>query len=191
MTQVVKDVVTWLKQWFYTEDEIDTKLGNKANKNLTDANMNVVTDSSGDITTEAKYSHPATHSTTIITESSALSYIGTSADATQHTINTTLNTVIGDLQSIKALEIVSTLPTASASTMGKLYIVSENSKVNVYYTKENSGAYSWQKMDADILDELSISWNDVTNKPTILGDTISLVDKGQTNEGCIIFNTVN
>ncbi len=59
MTTVMKDIVTWLKQWYYTEDEIDTKLGNKANKNLGTANYNVVTDSSGDITVEAKPTIPS------------------------------------------------------------------------------------------------------------------------------------
>lgn len=23
MTQITKDIVTWLQQWFYTEDEVD------------------------------------------------------------------------------------------------------------------------------------------------------------------------
>ena len=64
MTTVIKDMVTWLKQWFYDEDEIDTKLSNKANKNLGTANYNVVTDSSGDITVEAKPTIPSASSTT-------------------------------------------------------------------------------------------------------------------------------
>ena len=29
MTKVIKDLVTWLKQWFYTESEVDTLLGGK------------------------------------------------------------------------------------------------------------------------------------------------------------------
>lgn len=33
MTQVIKDIVTWLKQWFYTEAEIDNLLASKANDN--------------------------------------------------------------------------------------------------------------------------------------------------------------
>lgn len=31
MTQVMKDVVTWLKQWFYTEAEVDSALATKVN----------------------------------------------------------------------------------------------------------------------------------------------------------------
>lgn len=29
MTQIIKDLVTWLKQWFYTESEVDTLLSSK------------------------------------------------------------------------------------------------------------------------------------------------------------------
>lgn len=112
-----------------------------------------------------KYVHPSTHSSDIITESSALSNIGTSANATQHTINTAINTKIGDLSSIKAIEVVSTLPTASSSTMNRLYIVSEDNKINVYYTEQNGSSYAWHKMDTDILDELSIDWSDIQNNP--------------------------
>lgn len=321
MATVIKDMVTWLKQWFYTEDEVDTitgglqtQINNKADSTTVsalsttvdgkantvhnhgnlqsdgkvgtsnNASKNVVTDSSGNITVEDKYSHPSSHATTMIKESSALNNIGTNANATQHTINDAINTAIGSLQSINAIQVVDSKPTASASTMGKLYIISENNKVNVYYTKESGTSpnftYSWQKMDTDILDELSIDWADIQNKPTsftpeshahgqvtndgkitstavsvasadniiitdasdsskikrvanllashvkdgtahsnigssandtqatintkidtalsnkankteALGTTITLIDKGETNEGCIIFNTIS
>ena len=122
-----------------------------------------------DARTPTSHSHAATE----VTDANAANYsnIGSlSANATQQTINNALNTIIGTLSSIQAIQVVDSKPTASASTMGKLYIVSENSKVNVYYTKQSgsgsSATYSWQKMDADILDELSISWNDVTGKPS-------------------------
>lgn len=80
-----------------------------------------------------------------------------------------IDTAIGNLSRINAINIVTTLPTASSSTMGQLYIISENSKVNVYYT-ENTGTsqsptYAWHKMDTDILDELSINWSDIQNNP--------------------------
>ena len=343
MVQVVKDVVTWLKQWFYTETEVNDLLATKANKNLTTANQNVVTDASGDITTEAKptipsvsnvtpsadvnggsigsnskyakadHQHPlssayatATHkhgnlqsdgtitaatgtnasknvvtasngkitleakpviptktsdltndgddgtnvfvknndsrlsdsrtpkshnqATSTITNSTAFDNIksGESTTLTLNTqakINSAINDRIGSLASIRAIEVVDTKPTASADTMGKLYIIAENNKVNVYYTKQTGTipdyTYSWQKMDADILDELTISWNDVTGKPTFatvatsgsyndltnkptipsvtdkadktsaLGTTITLVNDGETNAGCIIFNTIS
>ena len=113
------------------------------------------------------------HAATEVKDANAANYsnIGSlSANATQQTINNAINTIIGTLTSIQAIQVVDTKPTASAETMGKLYIVSENSKVNVYYTKQtgtgSSATYSWQKMDADILDELSISWNDIQSKPS-------------------------
>lgn len=81
-----------------------------------------------------------------------------------------IDTALGNLSSIRAIEVVTTLPTASASTLGKLYIINENSKVNVYYTEQSgtgsSATYSWHKMDTDILDELSVDWSDITNKPS-------------------------
>ena len=133
---------------------------------------------------EASHSHGAGD----VTDSTAHSNLGTSANADQATINAAVDTKIGNLESIKAIEIVDTKPTASASTMGKLYILSENSKVNVYYTKQSgtgsSATYTWQKMDADILDELSISWNDITGKPSSFTPS-SHTHGNITNEGAI------
>ena len=57
--------------------------------------------------------------------------------------------------------------TASASTMDKLFIEVGANKTDAYYTVENNGTYSWKKFDEDILDDLSISWNDITNKPNL------------------------
>lgn len=246
MAKTITGIVTWLKGWFYDKTEIGNLLNTKANLNQGTANMNVVTDGSGNISIEAKPTVPTktsdltndgdgssghTNATFVLSDDSRLSDARTptshshgqitndgkntstavtiasddnilitdtsdsskikrvekilasqvkdsngntytnisntlTANSTQSDINSAINTVIGTLQSIRAIEIVSTLPTASSSTMGKLYIISENGKVNVYYTKQSGSSYSWQKMDADILDELEISWNDVTGKPT-------------------------
>lgn len=132
--------------------------------------------------------HP--HITDQIIELASLSNIGTSSGASQLQVNNAINTAIGNLQSIKAIEVVSTLPTASASTMGKLYIISENSKINVYYTEENNGSYSWHKMDADILDELSIDWSEIENNPFSSSTPSSFANASHThgnitNEGTI------
>lgn len=35
MTQITKDIVSWLKQWFYTKNEVDTALNGKANSSHT------------------------------------------------------------------------------------------------------------------------------------------------------------
>ena len=85
----------------------------------------------------------------------------------QAKINGAIDTKIGELTSFKFIEIADSKPTASANTMNKLYIVSEDNKVNVYYTKQTGNTYSMEKMDTDILDEYTVSWSSVTNKPTI------------------------
>ena len=287
-------VVDWLKGWFYDKSEINTYLNAKANKNLTNANMNVVTDASGNISTEAKPVIPDisgkedksnkvsswsgttnnTHypgeklvkdsldgkvdkvtgkglSTNDYTtdeknklagiEAQANKYvhptgIGTAQtsevfkkikyDAQGH-ITGTANVGASDLPShthtksnisdfahthdtdeidctvsfdesydgetltdflmellvrmdsfsnLDAVKIVQALPPASIETTDSLYIVSETDNnnethINVYYT-DISGTYpnqtySWHKLDEDILDELSISWNDITDKPNL------------------------
>ena len=58
MSVDLKGIIDWLNGWFYRKEEVNTYLNAKANKNLTNANMNVVTDSSGNITTEAKPTIP-------------------------------------------------------------------------------------------------------------------------------------
>lgn len=221
----IKDVVTWLKNWFYDKtevytknetygkSEVDTALNGKLNKNLTTANKNLVTDGSGDVILEDKPIIPdisgkidtagtglsksgttLNHSNSItaltpatlkkiaydaqghitgtadpttndITDGTAHSNIGSSANATQSTINGLIDTEIGNLKSIKAIEVVQTLPTAGADTMGKLYIINEGTQVNVYYTQNNGGTYTWHEMDTDILDDLSIDWGDIENNP--------------------------
>ena len=157
MVEIVEDVVTWLKSWFYdktevyaksetyTKNEVDTALGNKLNSNLTTANKMLVTDNTG-------------------------------------------NVVLDDLPSFNAIEVVATLPTASASTMGRLYIINENSQVNVYYTENNNGTYTWHEMDTDILDDLSIEWNDVQNKPPTFTPA-SHTHGNITNDGKVGTNT--
>lgn len=89
----------------------------------------------------------------------------------QKLINDAISQKLGQITSFKFIEITSTKPTASVSTLNKLYIVEENNKVNVYYTEENidvqnGNTYTWHKMDADILDELNITWNDISGKPS-------------------------
>ncbi len=162
MAQVIKDVVTWLKQWFYTESEIDTITGGLQTQINNKADSSTVSSLSTTVSGKAD----KTGGVQQVTDSNAHSNIGTSANATQGAINTAIDSIIGSMSSIRAIEVVTTLPTASASTLGKLYIISENSKINVYYTVQDGQTFEWHKMDADILDELSIAWNDITGKPS-------------------------
>ena len=46
MSQTIKDVVTWLKQWFYTEDEIDTLLNAKQNTLVSGSSIKTINNQS-------------------------------------------------------------------------------------------------------------------------------------------------
>lgn len=91
-------------------------------------------------------------------------------NANQSDMNNAVAEMLDEISSIKALEIVSTLPTASATTMGKLYIINESNKINFYFTRQSGSSpnysYTWEKMDTDILDELVVNWSDVQGKPS-------------------------
>lgn len=144
--------------------DIPTKTSDLTNDGADGTNVYIANNDSRLSDARTPLAHNQASST--ITEASALSNIGTSASATQHTVNTAIDSAIGNLSSIQAIQVVSTLPTASSSTMGSLYIVNEDSKVNVYYTEQSGSSYSWHKMDTDILDELSVGWSDIKNKPS-------------------------
>lgn len=221
----MKDVVTWLKQWFYTESEIDTITGGLQSQINNKAN-------SSSLTGKADKTNGASQ----ITDTSANSYTNISTSLTtsssQADINSAINTKIGTLMGIDWIQVVQTLPTASASTMGKLYLVavsgSGDNNFKEYVTVENSGAYTWEKLGEISGSGLSVDWADITNKPNLiqtsstsglvknngtidttqylsqhqdisgkadktsaLGVTITLVNAGETNEGCIIFNTIS
>ena len=137
------------------------------------ANKNVVTDSNGRITTEDK--------PTIPTKTSDLfndGYDGDSAFATQSGVDSAIEIAIGNLTGLQAYEITSDKGTASESTMGKLYIEVGTETTDVYYTVEDNGIYSWESLDTDILDNLSIDWDDVANKPSLFsGSYNDLSDK--------------
>lgn len=225
MAQVMKDIVTWLKQWFYTESEIDTITGglqSQINNKANSSSLNGKADK--------------TNGASQITDTSANSYTNISTSLTtsssQADINSAINTKIGTLMGIDWIQVVQTLPTASASTMGKLYLVavsgSGDNNFKEYVTVENSGAYTWEKLGEISGSGLSVDWADITGKPNLiqtsstsglvkndgtidttqylsqhqdisgkadktsaLGVTITLVNAGETNEGCIIFNTIS
>lgn len=118
---------------------------------------------------DGKANSTHSHSATEMTDSNAnqYTYIGTlSANATQQTINNAINTAFSNLSGLNAIIITTDKGTASAETMGKLYIVNENQKVNVYYTELDDGNYVWHKMDLDMLDEYIVRWSDVQDKPS-------------------------
>ena len=53
MTQIMKDIVNWLKQWYYTEAEVDALLNGKSNTNHSHNIFNLdLTSPSGCLTLE-------------------------------------------------------------------------------------------------------------------------------------------
>lgn len=77
---------------------------------------------------------------------------------------------ISDFPNLEFVKIVIDKGTASASTMGHLYIEVGVSTTDVYYTvrsgSEGSYTYSWEKLEDAILDDVSIDWDDVQDKPS-------------------------
>ena len=122
---------------------------------------------------KADSSHNQASST--ITNSTAFNNIKAGESTTltltdQAKINSAVNDAIGTLKGLKFLEIGSKPTNASASTMGKLYLEPNNNKIDIYYTKQSGTGsnitYSWARLENDILEDISISWNDVTGKPS-------------------------
>ena len=91
--------------------DIPTKTSDLTNDGSDGTNVFVASNDSRLSDARTPLAHNQASST--ITEASALANIGTSAGATQHSINEALNTVIGNLSSIDAVNVVSSLPTAT------------------------------------------------------------------------------
>ena len=74
--------------------------------------------------------------------------------------------------------------------MNALYLLSSNSQYDIYITVENSGSYAWEKLDDDVLSDLSIDWSDINNIPSTF--TPSSHTHGQiTNDGKITSTAVS
>lgn len=202
-SKTITGIVTWLKGWFYTKDEITTKenalqtqINNKASQSdfntlssnvankldagdyvvdsaLSDGSTNPVQNKvitgavvalNNSLTGKAPNNH--SHTSAKVIEYTALSNIGTSANATQHDINSAIDTAISNLTGAEIIKAVTTLPTASTSTMNALYLLSSNGQYDIYITVQNGSSYAWEKLDDDVLSDLSIDWSDIENKPS-------------------------
>ena len=109
-----------------------------------------------------------------VTDANANQYtnIGSlSSGATQQAINSAINTKLGDILGIEVIKVVTDKGTASASTMNKLFIEVGSNATDIYYTVEDDGSYSWSKLEEDILEDVSIDWSDVQNKPSFLAQS--------------------
>ena len=176
------------KQWFYEKSEIDDDFVAKSNtsgllKNDGTVDTNTYLTSS-DISGKANSSDLATvatsgsytdltnipetfapsthgHASSEVTDANAHSNLGTSANATQSAINTAIDTKIGQLLAVELVQVESSLGTASASTMNKLYMVPEstsatNDAYEIYVTieteEDNESVYTWEKIDTARID---------------------------------------
>ena len=224
--QVLRDVVTWLKQWFAlagTEtrslSEVVSDLTGLINNKASQTDLNTLTSivntkvdkvtgkglSTNDYTTNEKNKLAGIETganRTIVDDELSISSTNpvqnkvileefgntaTSDDITRlegviddlmdedigssytNMIYNSYGVTVNDLKdfSLFVLNQIS----ACADKLGKLFIVNENSKVNVWYVKQTgtgaSATYSWEKMDTNILDEYIVYWNDVQNKPPV------------------------
>ena len=110
---------------------------------------------------DGKAASSHSHAASEVSDSNAHSNLETSANATQSTINSAIDSKIGSLLSIELITVVSSLPTASSSTMNKLYLVAESSSqthdnYEVYITVRTGTSpnysYNWEKVDTARID---------------------------------------
>lgn len=97
------------------------------------------------------------HSAGDVTDSSAYSNLETAANASQSTINSAIDSKIGSLLSIELITVVDNLPSASADTMNKMYLVAEESAktddaYEIFITVKSGNNYNWEKVDTARID---------------------------------------
>lgn len=132
------------------------------NSDTTTVNKVVVTDSNGNLKTISQLPQNKMNTSNFylgtpqVVESSALSNLGTNAGADQFTINSAINEQIGLLKGVEFVKVVTTKPTASASTMNKLYVVTDNKTSDgddfgIFVTYQSGTTYKWEQIDDAIL----------------------------------------
>ena len=106
------------------------------------------------------YTHPSTHSSSMITDSNTHTNIG-NTNNTLENILTNIDSKLGSLANVDLIEVITSLPTASASTMNKLYLIAESSSATndnyeIYVTVKTGTngnyTYAWEKVDTARID---------------------------------------
>lgn len=188
----IDGIVTWLKNWFYDKTEITGFLNNKANQSDLQTLQGTVTDLSTTVAGKAATNHASTSTTYGLGTTSNYGHVKTINGLTQssHTNGTALSAyqgkVLKDLIdgldtriseiSIDVIEVVSEqqwvsslMNHPSANTMNKFFVVVGTQR-DIFYTVRSGTSpnytYAWESLDTDILDDLSIAWSDITNKPS-------------------------
>ena len=136
-TKNITGIIAWLKGWFFDKDEITSKeqaLQTQINNKASQSDLNTTNSNVSSLQTQM------------------------SSKANQSDLNTTnsnvatLQSKVSALENVELVKIVASLPTASASTMNTLYIVTNGGSTStnlysIYVTVKNGSAYSWEKVD--------------------------------------------
>ncbi len=147
--------------YVHSADKFVVKGGGSNKLLLANGDLKSVSDFANDIHNQA---------TTTITNSENYGNLGSNL-TNQKLINDAINTKIGALTNVELITLVTgNLPTASASTMNKLYVKTKtggttNDNYDIYVTVKNGNNYAWEKIDDFDLQTLSIDWESVTGKP--------------------------
>ena len=174
----IDGIVTWLKSWFYDKTEMNNFLNAKANLNQSVANQNVVTDASGNISTEAK--------PTIDNALSTSSPRAVKNSAITTAING-LDTRITALEGFELVEVVAYNQWDAGNSEGvyyhpeeaslnKLYIVPKsdthtNDGYSIYVVAKNGNTYSWEKVD-----DFDLNFDDLLEDADILDSQVVMTD---------------
>ena len=111
-------------------------------------------------TIPSAYTHPSTHSSSIITDTNTHNNIGNTSNTLENII-TNIDSKLGSLANVDLIEVTSSLPTASASTINKLYLIAESSSATndnyeIYVTvrtgTNGNYTYAWEKVDTARID---------------------------------------
>ena len=139
-------------------DEIDTgATAVTIDSTLSDSSENPVQNKVIKSALDSKAASTHTHNVSSMSDPTAYANIGSAANATQSTINSAIDNKLGALLNVELITIESTRPTASASTMNKLYLIPEDSAetddaYEVFVTYKSGNNYAWEKIDTARLD---------------------------------------
>lgn len=201
--KLVKDSLDAKASSTHTHGSIDKdgKIGSTANKPLITTTSGTVTTGSfgtsantfceGNDSRLSDARTPTSHNqaSSTITDTNTYTNIGNSSE-TQESINSAINSKLGEIVDINFVTVVSELPSASASTMGKIYLVAiSGSGTNNYaeYVTVRTGtspnySYAWEKFGEVGGSGLSVDWADITSKPSTFSPS-SHTHGNLTNDG--------
>ena len=136
--------------------DINTEVAKKANS--ADLHAVATSGSYADLENVPTTFTPSAHTqaSSTITDTNTYSNLNNVA-GTQESINSAIDSKIGALLSVEYQVIVQSLPTASASTMNKFYLLAEedaetDDAYEIFITVKNGSTYTWEKVDTARID---------------------------------------